>query len=80
MKERCPLNAGPGAILTTRRLGAGAVCKLKKKHKAGIKNTTGHSVEQEVRHKALPAVHLSVCAVRELDERKPSKRLKSTIN
>lgn len=34
MKERGPLNTGPSAILTAGRLGAGAVCKLKKTQSA----------------------------------------------
>lgn len=45
------------------------VCKLKNTAQSRIKNTTCHSIEQEVRHKVLSAVHLSVCAVRNLDEK-----------
>lgn len=76
VKERCPVNTGPEdckpvMFFNTPNDGRfrAHVCKLKNTAQSRIKSTTRHSIEQEVRHKVLSAVHLSVCAVRNLDEK-----------
>lgn len=52
------------------------VCKLKNTAQSRIKYPTCHSIEQEVRHKVLSAVHLSVCAVRNLDKKAEKDKIK----
>lgn len=88
VKERCPVNTGredckPVMFFTTPndgRFRAHVSVSSKTQHKAGSRVQLATAFEQEVRHKVLSAVHLSVWAVRNLDEKAEKDKNPSTIN